>query len=210
MSNTMTYGGWATERSSTGGSFSLVQVVGWMAAAGVVLGTLGTGNDPQVENLQRAATKALHVASFAEVAEAAEARTPREDLVRIRAVLSPAVSDLANAFGVTRQSVYNWLNGDPVAEENAAKLRDLAQAADVLAHEGVVVNSALLKRKIAHGKTLFQVAQAGMSARDAALLLLQIHRREQAQRERLNARGAVRGKSDATADFDLPVFTDNA
>lgn len=60
----------------------------------------------------------------------------RPKFARIREVLKPAVSDLATTFGVSRQSVYNWLNGEPVADENAAKLQGLAQAASVLAHEG--------------------------------------------------------------------------
>ncbi|MCG9047088.1 hypothetical protein [Laribacter hongkongensis] len=137
-------------------------------------------------------------------------RTPSENLTRIREVLNPAVSDLATTFGVSRQSVYNWLNGEPVAEENAAKLQDLAQAADVLAHEGVTVNAALLKRKFANGKTLMQVAQAGESARDAALMLVQIHKREAVQRERMNTRFANRVKTSATADFDLPASNDHA
>jgi transcriptional regulator with XRE-family HTH domain len=131
-------------------------------------------------------------------------RTPLEDLVRIREVLSPAISDLAATFGVTRQSVYNWLNGEPVADENAAKLRDLAQAADFLVSERVTVNNALLKRKFSNGRTLLQVAQSGESARDGAAVLARILKREADQRARIEARFAARGKTPATADFDLP------
>jgi transcriptional regulator with XRE-family HTH domain len=130
--------------------------------------------------------------------------------MRIREVINPAISDLASTLGVSRQSVYNWLNGEPVAPENAAKLHDLAQAADILAHEGLTVNAALLKRKFANGKTLMQVAQAGEPAREAALLLVKVHQLEVTQRERMNARFANRGKTSATADFDLPVSNDQA
>jgi transcriptional regulator with XRE-family HTH domain len=146
----------------------------------------------------------------AEVAEVKKVRTPGENLSRIREVLRPAVSDLAATFGVSRQSVYNWLNGEPVAAENAERLHDLAQAADVLAHEGVEINAALLKRKFANGRTLMQVALAGESARDAALMLVQIHQREAVQRERMNARFASRAKSPSSADFDLPASNDHA
>ncbi|MDN7945967.1 hypothetical protein QZM79_18320 [Burkholderia multivorans] len=139
-----------------------------------------------------------------------DVRTPVEDLARIREVLRPAVSDLAATLGVSRQSVYNWLNGEQVADENAARLRDLAQAADVLAREGVDVNAALLKRKFANGRTLMQVAQAGESARDAALVLVQIHKREAVQRERMNARLSNRARTPATADFDLPPSNEQA
>uniref|UniRef100_UPI00141AE194 hypothetical protein n=2 Tax=Pseudomonas TaxID=286 RepID=UPI00141AE194 len=90
----------------------------------------------------------------------------------------------------------------------AAKLHDLAQAADVLAHEGIPISASLLKRKFANGRTLLQMAQAGESARDAALMLIQIHKRETAQRERMNARFATRAKTPASADFDLPASND--
>lgn len=209
MSYPMTYGGWVTERpAATGGAESLVRLVGWLAAASVALTAVGTGGALSLERLQQGAQHALYATPGVEVAPVEHVRTPGENLTRIREVLHPAVSDLATTLGVSRQSVYNWLNGEPVAEENAAKLEDLAQAADVLAHEGVTVDAALLKRKFANGRTLMQVAQAGESARDAALILVHIHKREAAQRERMNARFGARSKTPATADFDLPASND--
>ena len=211
MSSVMTYGGWVTERpTATGVTSTLVRWVGWMTAAGAALTGIGTGGELSLEHLQRSAQRAQHMVPVAEVAEVKQVRTASEDLSRIREVLSPAISDLATTFGVSRQSVYNWLNGEPVAEENAAKLQDLAQAADLLAHERVGINTALLKRKFANGRTLMQVAQSGESARDAALMLVQIHKREAAQRERMSARFANRAKMPASADFDLPASNDHA
>ena len=211
MSTAMTYGGWVTDRpAATGVTSTLVRWVGWMTAAGAALTGIGTGGELSLEHLQRSAQQAQHRVSAFEVAEIDQIRTPSENLSRIREVLNPAVSDLATTFSVSRQSVYNWLNGEPVANENAAKLQDLARAADVLAHEGVSINSALLKRKFASGRTLMQVAQAGESASEAALMLIQIHKREAAQRERMNARFANRAKTPASADFDLPASNDHA
>lgn len=207
-----TFGGWVTNRPvATGGSFSPIHLVGWIATAGAALTSVGTGGDVSLELLQRATARTQHVLPVREIAEAQPPlRTPREDLARIRETLSPAISDLASVFGVTRQSIYNWINGEAVAQANANKLRDLAQAADVLAHEGIAVRATLLKRAFSNNKTLLQVAQAGESARDAALMLVQIHKREAAQRERMNARTAQRGKSPATADFDLPASGNEA
>jgi DNA-binding transcriptional regulator YiaG len=207
----MTYGGWFTDRpAATGVTSTVVRLVGWMTAAGAALTGIGTGGELSLEHLQRSVRQAQHMVSVVEVAEVEQVRTPSANLSRIREVLNPAVSDLATTFSVSRQSVYNWLNGDPVADENAAKLLDLAQAADVLAHEGVGINAALLKRKFANGRTLMQVAQAGESAREAALMLVQIHKREAVQRERMNARFANRAKTPASADFDLPPSNDHA
>ncbi|WP_459199278.1 hypothetical protein ACQVRX_01625 [Ralstonia pseudosolanacearum] len=211
MGTELTYGGWVAERpAATGGTHSLVRLVGWVAAAGAALSGIGTGGELSLAHLQRSAEAALYATPCFDAPEVEHVRTPGENLTRIREVLNPAVSDLATTFGVSRQSVYNWLNGEPVAEENAAKLQDLAQAADVLLHEGVTVNAALLKRKFSNGKTLMQVAQAGESALAAALMLAQIHKREAAQRERMNARFANRAKTPATADFDLPSPNDHA
>lgn len=211
MSTAMTYGGWVTDRpAATGVTLTLVRWVGWMTAASAALTGIGTAGELSLEHLQRSTRQAQQMVAVVEVAGVEQVRTPSENLSRIRQVLNPAVSDLATTFGVSRQSVYNWLNGDPVAEENAAKLNDLAQAADVLAREGVAISAALLKRKFANGRTLMQVAQTGESARDAALMFVQIHKREAAQRERMDARFANRAKSPASADFDLPASNDHA
>ncbi|WP_157778455.1 hypothetical protein [Massilia violaceinigra] len=208
--STASYGGWVAKRNvTTGRSLSLSHWIGWVAASTAIT-SIGTGGKLTLEHLQQASLRSHYARPFAEVAEATHVRTPSEDLARIREVLSPAISDLAATFGVTRQSVYNWLNGEPVSNENAVKLCDLAQAADVLAHEGVTVNVALLRRKFANGKTLMQVAQAGESARKSAVLLAQIYKREIEQRERLTARVANRVKTQPTADFDLPTSSDHA
>lgn len=198
------YGGWLTERpAATGDVSSITRLVGWAAAVGAMT-YIGTGGELSLDRLQRNHQHAMQWASGTEVAEVTPVRTPAEDLARIRDVLKPAISDLASTFGVSRQSVYNWINGEQVSEENSIKLHDLAQAADVLAHEGIIVNAALLKRKFANGRTLMQVVQAGDSARNAVLLLVQIHKREAAQRQRMQARFEGRAKTSATADFDLP------
>lgn len=209
MSTAMLYGGWFAERPiATGSTSTLVRLAGWMAFAGVAFAGIGTGGELLPEHLQQSAKGAQHLTRATEVAETKVSRTPSESLLRIREILNPAVSDLAVTLNVSRQSIYNWLNGEPVAEENAAKLHDLAQAADVLAHEGIPISASLLKRKFANGRTLLQVAQAGGSARDAAFTLTQIHKRETAQRERMNARFATRTKTPASADFDLPASND--
>jgi transcriptional regulator with XRE-family HTH domain len=171
---------------------------------------MGTGGALSLAQLQRATHSKQNTVPLAEVTDAQHIRSPSENLSCIREVLKPSISDLAITLGVSRQSVYNWLHGEPVTDENAAKLQDLAQACDVLVNGGVPVNAALLKRKFANGRTLLQVAQVGESAREAALMLIHIHQQEATQRERINARFANRAKTPATADFDLPASNDQA
>lgn len=211
MNTAATYGGWITDQPAvTGVTSAIVRFVGCMAVAGATLAGIGTGGKLSLEHLQPSTLQVRRMVSAIDGVEVEQIRPPRENLLRIRTVLNPAISNLATTFGVSRQSIYNWLKGEPVADENAAKLQDLAQAADVLAHEGVSGNAALLKRKFANGKTLMQVAQAGESAKNAARMLVQIHKREVAQRGRMNARFANRAKTPASAEFDLPAPNDRA
>jgi transcriptional regulator with XRE-family HTH domain len=140
-------------------------------------------------------------------AAAVTIRTPAEDLGRIRAVLKPTVTDLAGLFGVSRQAIYDWQAGKAIASENAAKLEDLAKAADVLAAEGLTTSYQLLRRKLPGGKTLFEVVRDGGSAESAARSLVQMVRRELEQRKAVEARlaGRSRAAPDA-ADYGVPML----
>ena len=134
------------------------------------------------------------------------ARTPAENLARTRTVLKPAVSDLAELLGVSRQAVYSWANGEQPKAELAARLEDLAQAADVIAAENTNPGLAL-KRKIADGKNLVEIVAAGGSARDAAHRLARILRREDDQRKRLAAKLAGRVSTPLEIDeYGSPIL----
>ncbi len=213
MQNTLMYdyGGWISSHAKTaptGVSLTAVRVISWAAAASAALANIGTGGQLLHSSLSQ--SPALHVAPLADAISISSIRTPSENLQRIRDVLKPAISDLATAFGVSRQAVYNWLNGETIADANAAKLQDLADAAEILANAGVPASSTLMKRKFADGLTLMQVVQAGKSAQDAARLLVGIYQREAAERDRLNARFAHRTKTAASADFDFAAGNDPA
>jgi DNA-binding transcriptional regulator YiaG len=136
------------------------------------------------------------------------ARTSTEDIEQIRNVLSPAISDLAKSFNVSRQTIYNWMKGEQPTPEHTARLRDFALVADIFAEAGVPVNSVLLKRKVIKDKNLFEIIHEGGSAQYAAQLLLQIVRSETSQRERLALLLAGRKVTQPTADSDLMAAND--
>lgn len=208
MTTAANYGGWINNRPvSTGASISMTNAVHLFAAT--VLASVGTGGAMDFQWLQQRQSDNI-TSTFWKVPaiEIDLARSPAEDLVQVRKVLSPAISDLANALAVSRQAVYNWLNGEQPKHEHLIKLRDLAQAADVVAEAGIRVTGALLKRKVVDGKNLFEVAQTGGSIRDAAQLLVQIVRRETEQRERMIARFATRTSSSRSVESDFPAAND--
>ena len=203
LSDIETYGGWVTKRpSSTGSAFKrlMYSVVG---ATAVVTGTLamlngsGTGVVLPLEYLQR---QDYLNSQYGQLSS--HMRSAHENIIHIRKVLSPAISDLALALGVSRQSIYNWLNGEQIAEENIAKLQDIAKAADHIAEVGIS-KSMILHRKLKNGKTFFKLIQDGESPYAIATLLTQIHQHEISQQNRVITRFSNRKHTPATADFDL-------
>jgi orotate phosphoribosyltransferase len=115
-------------------------------------------------------------------------RSPAENLARIHEVLKPAMSDLVNLFGVSRQTIYNWQTGEQPSLDNAARLDDLAKAVDVIVAEGIKTPSQLVKRKLVGGKTLLETVRDGGSASEAAHSLVRIVKREIEQSKALESR----------------------
>jgi hypothetical protein len=134
-------------------------------------------------------------------------RTPMEDLSHIRAILKPAITDLSQALGVSRQAIYDWQNGKPIGARNAVRLAGLARAADILAAEGLTMPPQLLRRPIRDGKTFFDIVRDGGSAENAIGELVSRVRRELLQRQMLSARLANRKRpAIPSEDYGSPIL----
>lgn len=165
----------------------------------------GTGGAQTAEFYRLRGDKGYGFAPYVATAlnvDADDARTPSENLEHIRSVLKPAVTDLAAALGVSRQAIYDWQSGKPVTAQNAARLMDLAAAADVFAAENLTATAQLLRRPIAAGKRFFDVVRDGGCGEDAARKLVEMARRELVQRQALSERLAGR-KRPPTPSEDL-------
>ena len=212
MVNTLSYSnGWFSDRSSaTGAPASFGKTANVLVATAAMLVNQGTGAFPDdLQLLQQLRIKdALFGPSKLPIVEIAPARTAVEDIERIREVLSPGISTLADVFGVTRQTVYNWMKGERLKPEHFARLKDLAHATDLLAESGISLSGTLLKRKVINGKNIFEIVRDGGSARDTAQILIQIVQREQQQRELLSSRLAGRKNLSRSADSDFPAVND--
>lgn len=140
------------------------------------------------------------------------ARTAAEQLEHIRAVLQPTVADLAAAIGVSRQAVYGWMQGKPISGEYANKLSALSDVADLLTREGLKATAEILRRKIAGGKTMFDIVREGGAVDTAGAQLVAILRREAQQRARLEARLGKRAKPtrDIFEDAGAPAGDERA
>ncbi len=171
--------------------------------------SVGTGGQPTADYYRQRGVKGYALAAYDSVPDTQplSVRTSADDLAHVLATLKPSVTDLANALGVSRQAVYDWRQGKPLAPENAVRLADLAKAAGVLSMEGLTTTGNVLRRPIIAGKSLFDIVRDGGAAEDAARKLLQIVQREQQQRERLAVRLADRRRPAASfEDYGSPML----
>jgi hypothetical protein len=166
----------------------------------VVLGLLvfglqvGTGGAATTDYYKARGGKGYAQVGYApDTGEAFASRSsPAESLTFVRTVLRPSVADLSKALGVSRQAVYDWQAGRPIAAENAARIEDVARAAEIFAREGLQATPQMMRRTISEGKNFFEILRDGGSAESSARILIDIVRRELNQRQNLQARLAKR------------------
>jgi DNA-binding transcriptional regulator YiaG len=181
-----------------------------------IVGTMGVVTPQALEKVTRDATSLTPVhyefeRSLGSQAEALELeRTPAQNLARVREVLKPAVLELANLFGVSRQSVYAWQDGAQPSAEAAARLASLAEAADVFADAGIKVDAKTLRRKVAGGRTVLDAVLSGNDAAQVAQALVPTLRREADQRARLAGQLVGRKKGPVNVDeYGAPAVSED-
>ena len=137
---------------------------------------------------------------------AAPARTAAADLKQVKAAFQASISDLATLFGVTRQTIYDWLSGEQQPRApHRARLAALLDAASALEVVGYAVSRRVLRQALPDGRSLFDRVRAGEPLADAIDQLMAIFRREALQRETLACHLANRpGEPMDLADFGTP------
>lgn len=125
---------------------------------------------------------------------------PGKVAVRIRQIISElsiSHAALARVMGVSRQAVYNWINGSLPNERHESLIADLYVVNTMLAPTAEPVR-ALLTKPIRDGKSFWQLVESGAEPLPLVEQLLVTHRQRESQRvlaqQRLaakRARGAV-------------------
>ena len=169
-----------------------------------VAGTMGFVTPQALENRYSTSVAPVHYMVEGDGATTQDdvglERTPAQDLARVREVLKPAVLELANLFGVSRQTVYDWQGGAQPAPKTAERLAKLASVADVFARASVAVEAKTLRRRIAGGGSLLDAVLSGGDAEQLARSLLPTLQREAAQRGRIDQQLAGRKRGEVNAD----------
>jgi predicted transcriptional regulator len=121
------------------------------------------------------------------------------------------VTELASLLGVSRQALYNWQAGQPIAHQNEERLQEFAAAADLIDAEGLTNRSSVIGRKVARGKTFLELVREGTPPTDAAAMLVSLIKKERAQGESVSIRLSRREpKAVDASDFGAPHLDERA
>lgn len=123
-----------------------------------------------------------------EPAAAQDTYAPYIDLMKeVKAGFGRTMSHLPAVFGVSRQTLYNWLNGETPKEPHQGKLVQLAAAARVFAEVGFKPTSISLDRTVAQGKSFVELIGQGADGKEMAERLVRIEKRGTAARDKLDS-----------------------
>lgn len=105
----------------------------------------------------------------------------------VKAGFGRTMSSLPQVFGVSRQTLYNWLQGEEPREIHQAKLEQLAAAAREFKARGFKPTSIALTRIVARGRTFLQLIAEGSDGVATAKALERLVVRGQESRAALDA-----------------------
>lgn len=174
-------------------------------------GGVGTGG---VEGIAFGMTRQgyrSYVVLNVEVAAAPESYAPYTDLMKeVKTGFGRTMSHLPAVFGVSRQTLYNWLKGEVPKEQHQGKLVQLAAAARIFIEVGFKPTPLALDRTVAKGKSFVELLGEGADGKDTAQRLVRIVKRGAAARENLDALLGDRTKSSLdVSDMGRPSLNEN-
>ncbi|CAE6851133.1 hypothetical protein R69658_07161 [Paraburkholderia aspalathi] len=130
-------------------------------------------------------------------------------MLDVKAGFGRAMSRLPEVFGVSRQTLYNWLDGETPKDVHQTKLRQLAEAARAFTELGFKPTSLSLDRTVEHGKSLLQLLSEGASGRDAAKKLIRITQRGADSRAKLDDLLGGRKAKPEVSDMGTPSLNED-
>ena len=136
---------------------------------------------------------------------------PYIDLMKeVKTGFGRTMSHLPAVFGVSRQTLYNWLNGETPKEQHHDTLVQLAAAARVFTETGFKPTALSFERIVAQGKSFLELIAQGAEGREAAERLVRIEKRGMAARAKLDALLGDRTPSlPSVSDMGRPALDEN-
>lgn len=132
-----------------------------------------------------------------------------QQMQQVKAGFGRTLSRLPQVFGVSRQTLYNWLEGDEPKEVHLGKLRELAEAARTFEGLGFKPTGAMLERTVSQGKTFVELLAQGAGGKETARQLVQLVQGGQRARAKLDTLLGGRKAKLAAADIGLPALDED-
>lgn len=129
---------------------------------------------------------------------------------QVKAGFGRTMSRLPEVFGVSRQTLYNWLDGETPKPVHQKRLRQLAEAAQVFADLGVKPTTPMLDRTVAHGKSFISLLASGAEGKETAKRLIRVVQASGESRAKLEKLLAGRKARLAPADLGSPALDEDA
>ncbi|NMG48990.1 hypothetical protein GO613_12850 [Azoarcus communis] len=146
-----------------------------------------------------------------ELAAVQDTYAPYTNLMKeVKAGFGRTISHLPAVFGVSRQTLYNWLNGETPKPHHQGRLVQLASAARVFTEAGFKPTALSLERTVAQGKSFVELIGQGADGKETAERLVRIEKRGADAREKLDALLGDRtlSRSDV-ADIGRPALNED-
>lgn len=151
------------------------------------IGAAGTGGIESGDYYRRMYLLQRGYQAFLVVLAQAPEPAPYAELMQvIKTGFGRTMTRLPEVFGVSRQTLYNWLNGETPKPAHQEKLKQLAGAARMFSALGFRPTSLALDRTITQGKSLLQLLSEGGDGREAATKLVRIVQRGNEARAKLD------------------------
>ncbi len=140
-----------------------------------------------------------------------EMYAPYTELMKeVKAGFGRTMSYLPAVFGVSRQTLYNWLNGEVPKEQHQGKLVHLAAAARVFIEAGFKPTALSLDRTVANGKSFIELIGQGADGKESAEKLIRLEKRGASARAKLDALLGDRSSSRPdVAEMGRPALNEN-
>jgi hypothetical protein len=129
---------------------------------------------------------------------------------QVKSGFGRTMSRLPEVFGVSRQTLYNWLEGETPKVVHQERLRQLAEAAKVFADLGIKPTTPMLDRTVAQGKSFLQLMASGANGQEAAMKLIRIVQRGVDSRAKLDALLEGRKAKLSVSDIGAPALDEDA
>ena len=132
---------------------------------------------------------------------------PFADLMQVvQSGFGRTMSSLPGVFGVSRQTLYNWLKGETPKVVYQERIRQLANAASLFQDLGFAPTTQALSRVLLNGKSFLLLVAEGADGKNAAKQLVSLVRRGDDSRARLNALVGGRRAELSAHDIGTPAL----